>query len=85
MEAVSIHEGKVCISTIGDVEVEGICGSGLVDLLSELRRTETMDELGKYSNDSNQFAFAADREMYLYRSDISALAQANLRIIQGSS
>ena len=76
VEAVTIHEGKVSISTIGDVEVEGICGSGLVDLLSELRRTETMDELGKYSNDSNQFAFAADREMYLYRSDISALAQA---------
>ena len=76
VEAVSIQEGKVNLSTIGDAEVEGICGSGLVDLLSELRRTEAMDELGRYSNDSNQFAFAPDREMYLYRSDISALAQA---------
>ena len=76
VEAVSIREGKVNLSTIGDADVEGICGSGLVDLLSELRRTEAMDELGKYSNDSNQFAFAPDHEMYLYRSDISALAQA---------
>ena len=76
VEAVSIREGKVSLSTIGDADVEGICGSGLVDLLSELRRTEAMDELGKYSNDSNQFAFAPDHEMYLYRSDISALAQA---------
>ena len=76
VEAVSIREGKVNLSTIGDADVEGICGSGLVDLLSELRRTEAMDELGKYSNDSNQFAFAPAHEMYLYRSDISALAQA---------
>ena len=76
VEAVSIREGKIKLSTIGDADVEGICGSGLVDLLSELRRTEAMDELGKYSNDSNQFAFAPDQEMYLYRSDISALAQA---------
>ena len=76
VEAVSIREGKIKLSTIGDAEVEGICGSGLVDLLSELRRTEAMDELGKYSNESNEFAFAPDQEMYLYRSDISALAQA---------
>ena len=76
VEAVSIREGKIKLSTIGDADVEGICGSGLVDLLSELRRTEAMDELGKYSNDSNEFAFAPDQEMYLYRSDISALAQA---------
>ena len=76
VEAVSIREGKIKLSTIGDTEVEGICGSGLVDLLSELRRTEAMDELGKYSDDSNEFAFAPDQEMYLYRSDISALAQA---------
>ena len=76
VEAVSIREGKIKLSTIGDAEVEGICGSGLVDLLSELRRTEAMDELGKYSDDSNEFAFAPDQEMYLYRSDISALAQA---------
>ena len=76
VEAVSIREGKINLSTIGDADVEGICGSGLVDLLSELRRTEAMDELGKYSNESNEFAFAPDQEMYLYRSDISALAQA---------
>jgi len=76
VEAVSIREGKIKLSTIGDAEVEGICGSGLVDLLSELRRTEAMDELGMYSNESNEFAFAPDQEMYLYRSDISALAQA---------
>ena len=76
VEAVSIREGKIKLSTIGDAEAEGICGSGLVDLLSELRRTEAMDELGKYSNESNEFAFAPDQEMYLYRSDISALAQA---------
>ena len=34
------------ISTIGDAEPEGICGSGLVDLLAELRRAGWMTDRG---------------------------------------
>ena len=38
IEKVRIVDGRFHISTIGDVPPEGICGSGLVDLLAELRR-----------------------------------------------
>lgn len=76
VETVTIVEGKARISTIGGASVEGICGSGLVDLLAELRRSGLMNELGVFADGSNGYPFAPERQMELYRSDISALAQA---------
>ena len=80
VEAVRIEGGKIELETIGGGEPEGICGSGLVDLLAELRRTEQMTELGVYPDGSSEFTFAAGqgggRGMTLSRADISALAQA---------
>ena len=76
VEAVEIGDDGVVYRTIGDVEPQGICGSGLVDLLAELRRTGTMNELGVFADGANEFYFAPDRGMSLSRSDISALAQA---------
>ena len=76
VESVSITNGAVDYRTIGDAPPQGICGSGLVDLLAELRRTGRMNELGVFSDGSSEFSFAPDRGMSLSRSDISALAQA---------
>ena len=41
---------SVEVETIGDADVQGICGSGLVDLLAELRRCDLMNELGAFRN-----------------------------------
>ena len=76
VEAVSIDGGRVEITTIGGAEPEGICGSGLVDLLAELRRAGLMTELGVLADGAGEFAFAPERGMTLSRADISALAQA---------
>ena len=76
VESVEIEGDTVTISTIGKADPEGICGSGIVDLLSELRRNNIMNELGAFNNGSNKFTFASEKDMYLDRSDISALAQA---------
>ena len=76
VEAVTIDDGTVSIQTIGGADPEGICGSGLIDLLAELRRTELMTELGVFADGSSEFAFAMERGMTLSRADISALAQA---------
>src|SRR5204862_7494630 len=44
IEEVSIEDdGTFRLGTIGNVPPEGICGSGLVDLLSELLRTDRMN------------------------------------------
>ena len=76
VEAIEITNGSVSYRTIGSAEPEGICGSGLVDLLAELRRNETMNELGAFDEGVNEFFFVPEKGMSLSRSDISALAQA---------
>jgi uncharacterized 2Fe-2S/4Fe-4S cluster protein (DUF4445 family) len=42
---------KAIISTIGDAPAKGICGSGLIDLISEVYRTGIMDFSGKFIAD----------------------------------
>lgn len=76
VEAVRLTDGKVEYETIGGKAPEGICGSGLVDLLAELRRTGRMNELGAFVNGDKEFFFVPERGMSLSRADISALAQA---------
>lgn len=76
VETVRIENGAIRYETIGNETVQGICGSGLVDLLAELRRTDIMNELGVYRDGSKEVFFAPDENMSLSRSDISILAQA---------
>ena len=76
VESVRIRDGRAEISTIGDGSVQGICGSGLVDLLAELRAHGLMNELGVLSDGAGEFPFAPEQGMGLSRADISALSQA---------
>ena len=76
VESVEITNGEVSYQTIGNVEAQGICGSGLVDLLAQLKTTGQMNELGVFKDGRNEFMFVPEKGMALSRSDISALAQA---------
>ena len=76
VESVSLTADSVAYKTIGGAPPEGICGSGLVDLLAELRRCGMMNELGAFRNGDSEFRFAPDAGLSLSRADISALAQA---------
>ncbi len=76
VESVKLTDGGVEYRTIADATPEGICGSGLVDLLSELRRTDKMNELGVFENGDREFAFVPEMNMTMSRADIGALAQA---------
>ena len=52
IEAVAIaDDGTFRLGVIGDVPPEGICGSGLVDALSELLRTGRMNDMGRFEDD----------------------------------
>ena len=64
------------LTTIGNIDPSGICGSGLIDLLAELRRHEIMNELGSFNDGSNEYTFHPENRLSLSRADISALAQA---------
>ena len=76
VESVSLNANGIAFRTIGDAPPQGICGSGLVDLLAELRRTGLMTELGVFENGERDFTFVPRSGMSLSRADISALAQA---------
>ena len=59
IERVRIRDdGSLEIHAIGDARPAGICGSGLVDLLSELRRTGRMNEQGRFADDGEPAVLA---------------------------
>ena len=73
-----LADGSMRVGVIGDVAAEGICGSGLVDLLGELLRTERINHLGRFQHGEDRFVLdvKGDDEVYLTESDINELAQA---------
>ncbi len=76
IETARLVDGTVDYTTIGGAPAEGLCGSGLVDLLAELVRTGTMNELGVLEGGRDEFVVAPERGITLSRADLSALAQA---------
>jgi uncharacterized 2Fe-2S/4Fe-4S cluster protein (DUF4445 family) len=81
IEEVKIEDdGSFRLRVIGDVSPEGICGSGLVDILSELLRTGRMNDKGRFEDDLARITlYENEREgksVYLLESDVNELAQA---------
>jgi uncharacterized 2Fe-2S/4Fe-4S cluster protein (DUF4445 family) len=76
VESLRLDGERIEYRTIGGREPQGICGSGLIDLLAELRRTGRMSELGVLANGAREFEFVPGKGITLSRADISALAQA---------
>ncbi len=71
-------DGSIASEVIGGGEPEGICGSGLVDLLSELLRHGQMNRLGRFEEGDVAIALhaGAGREIYFRERDVNELAQA---------
>jgi uncharacterized 2Fe-2S/4Fe-4S cluster protein (DUF4445 family) len=79
IESVSLEaDGSVRAQTIGGGPAQGLCGSGLVELLSELLRTGRINALGRFEHGEERFEVVsgADEPVYLTESDINELAQA---------
>lgn len=85
VEHLRLVNGTVEYQTIGNKEPVGICGSGLIDLLAELRRTERMNEIGAFTDGLSTFTFVQAKNMTLSRSDISKLAQAKAANLAGQT
>jgi len=69
-------DGRVETQVIGQEPPEGICGSGLVDLLAELLRTGRMNPRGRLTNGERSFPVAAEQGILVSERDLSELAQA---------
>ena len=71
-------DGAFHYRTIGNAAPEGICGSGLIDLLAELRRHGKMTAKGVFTHDrrAKKIAVAPEHGITFSRLDASNLAQA---------
>jgi len=71
-------DGSFSTQVIGGGPPEGICGSGLIDLLSELLKHNRMNALGRFEDGEDRVVVDArgDQPVYFTESDINELAQA---------
>jgi uncharacterized 2Fe-2S/4Fe-4S cluster protein (DUF4445 family) len=81
IEEVAIEDdGSFRPKVIGDGKPKGVCGSGLVDALSELLRTGQMNDKGRFEDDVHRITLwhgaEEDENVYLLESDVNELAQA---------
>ncbi len=70
-------------TVIGGAAPEGICGSGLIDLLAELRRHNLMTPMGVFGGRAREVTIVPDRGITLSREDASNLAQAKAANVCG--
>ena len=79
IEKVKINpNGTLSNDVIGGGIPEGICGSGLVDVLSELLKKGLMNNLGRFENGEDKIVLYSDNGscIYITESDVNELAQA---------
>jgi uncharacterized 2Fe-2S/4Fe-4S cluster protein (DUF4445 family) len=77
IEHVALNDdGTFRLGVIGGGRPEGICGSGLVDLMSELVRTGRMNAMGRFDEGIDRVTLDAGQDVYFLESDVNELAQA---------
>ncbi len=76
IESVRIEGDRYACSTIDGQTPTGICGSGMVDLLAELRRHGRMTEKGVFEDKQYELTIEEDEGITFSREDASILAQA---------
>ncbi len=77
IESIRWNNGNIEYETIGHRDPQGICGSGLIDLLAEFRRHDQMTPMGVFA-DKKQYVLPIVPEFGITfsREDASNLAQA---------
>lgn len=86
IERVSLEpSGAARLTVIGGGAPRGVCGSGLIDVLSELRRLGWIDERGRRTDEGHApFALAAEQDVVVSERDISVLLQAKAANLSGA-
>uniref|UniRef100_Q024B6 Ferredoxin n=1 Tax=Solibacter usitatus (strain Ellin6076) TaxID=234267 RepID=Q024B6_SOLUE len=82
IERVAIdRDGAFHLGVVGDRAPQGICGSGLVDLMSELLRTGRMNSMGRFADDESRIELPGG--IAFLESDVNELAQAKAANVAG--
>ncbi len=77
IERVALRDdGRLEARVVGGGEAVGVCGSGLVDLLSELLRAGRMNAQGRFGHDVHRVDLDAAGRVFVAEADVNELAQA---------
>lgn len=77
IESVTLDDdGFFRLTVIGGGPPQGICGSGLVSLMSELLRTGRMNQMGRFEHDGGRITLDPEHDIFFLESDVNELAQA---------
>lgn len=83
IETFKIDESyKISYSTIGNSEASGICGSGLIDLVSELLKRKIILKNGRFNPDIDGRISSRIKDKKFYITDKVFLSQKDIRQIQ---
>ena len=82
VEGVKIVDGEVQLTVIGDVEPQGLCGSGLVDAVAELVGAGVLDHSGRFVADSSERLGKIGEETVFHLADGVYLSQRDVRELQ---
>jgi uncharacterized 2Fe-2S/4Fe-4S cluster protein (DUF4445 family) len=76
IESVKIDEAGAFHLGVISGTPQGICGSGLIELLSELLRTGRMNEMGRFTHGESRITIDEPHGIHFLESDVNELAQA---------
>jgi uncharacterized 2Fe-2S/4Fe-4S cluster protein (DUF4445 family) len=76
IERARLVDGRFEFDVIGDAPPEGICGSGLVDLLAVLRRADWMSNRGTFANGAAEIRLLDAPRITFSRADVGHLSIA---------
>jgi uncharacterized 2Fe-2S/4Fe-4S cluster protein (DUF4445 family) len=76
IEAIRLDGARFRFSVIGDAPPEGICGSGLVDLLAALRRAGWMTDRGSFARGVSEIRIVDEPRITFSRADVGHLSIA---------
>jgi uncharacterized 2Fe-2S/4Fe-4S cluster protein (DUF4445 family) len=82
IEGVRIVDGGVQLTVIGDVEPQGLCGSGLVDAVAELVGAGILDHSGRFVAGSSERLGKVGEETVFHLADGVYLSQRDVRELQ---
>jgi uncharacterized 2Fe-2S/4Fe-4S cluster protein (DUF4445 family) len=82
IEGVTIRDGRVELSVIGDVAPQGICGSGLVDAVAELLDAGVLDGSGRFVEGSSERLARVGEEQVFTLAERIYLSQRDVRELQ---
>ncbi len=76
-------DGRPLCAVLGDDRAQGLCGSGLVDLVACLRRRGTITATGKFAGGATAYDIPAGDNLQLKLADIDVLQRAKAAIGAG--